>query len=68
MAQSSIILPRTSKKGKFYRLKANTLDALVKPAGISPQWIYWPPLLKAFETTWQKLYELSKQELDSLLL
>jgi hypothetical protein len=68
MAQSGIILTRTSKKEKFYRLKANTLDALLIPAGIAPQWICWPPLLKAFETIWQKLYELSKQELDSLLL
>ena len=68
MAQSGIILIRTSKKEKFYRLKANTLDALLKPAGISPQWLNWPPLLKAFETIWQKLDELSKQELDSLLL
>lgn len=68
MAQSGIILTRTSKKEKFYRLKANTLDALLKPAGISPQWIYCPPLLKAFETMGQKLNELSKQELDSLLL
>ena len=68
MAQSGVILTRTSKKEKFYRLKANTLDALLKPAGISPQWLNWPPLLKAFETIWQKLDELSKQKLDSLLL
>lgn len=68
MAQSGIIFTRTSKKEKFYRLKANTLDALLKPGGISPQWLNWPPLLKALETIWQKLDELSKQELDSLLL
>jgi hypothetical protein len=68
MAQSGVILTRTSKKEKFYRLKPNTLDALLKPGGKSPSWVNWPALLKAVEIIWRKLCELSKQELDSLLL
>ncbi|HDS84658.1 MAG TPA: ArsR family transcriptional regulator [Phycisphaerales bacterium] len=68
MVQSGVILTRTSKKEKFYRLKPGVLDPLLKPAGIPPQWLNWPPLLKANEIIWQKLFELSKQELDSLLL
>lgn len=68
MAQSGIVLTRTSKKGKFYRLKPGTLDTLLKPAEVSPQWLNWPSLLKAVEIIRQTLSELSGQELDSLLL
>lgn len=68
MAQSGIILTRTSKKEKFYRLKPGVLDALLKPTGTSPRWLHWSPLFKAVEIVWKKLSELSKQELDSLLL
>jgi hypothetical protein len=68
MAQSGIILTRTSKKEKFYRLKPDILDALLKPGGKSPRWVNWPALLKTVEMIWRKLCELSGQELDSLLL
>lgn len=68
MAQSGVILTRTSKKEKFYRLKPDTLDALLKPGGESPGWVNWPPLFKTIEILWQKLCEISGQELDSLLL
>jgi hypothetical protein len=68
MAQSGVVLTRTSKKEKFYRLKPGVLDALLKPQGESPQWINWPSLLRVVEILWQRLHELSGQEIDSLLL
>lgn len=68
MAQSGVILTRTSKKEKYYRLKPGILDALLKPQGESPKWINWPALLKIIEALWKKLCELSGQEIDSLLL
>jgi hypothetical protein len=68
MTQSGVILTRTSNKEKFYRLKPGILDALLKPQDKSPQWINWPPLFKTVEFIWRKLNELSKMEIDSLLL
>ena len=68
MAQSGVILTRTSKKEKFYRLKPGILDTLLKPGGESPRWVNWPALFKTIEIIWRKLCELSGQELDSLLL
>ncbi len=68
MAQSGVILTRTSKKEKFYRLKHGILDALLKPQGKSTLWINWPPLFKTVEVIWRKLCELSRQKIDSLLL
>ncbi len=68
MAQSGVILTRTSKKEKFYRLKPGVLDTLLKPQDKSPQWINWPPLLRTVEILWKKLSELSGQRIDSLLL
>jgi len=68
MALSGVILTRTSKKEKFYRLKPGVLDALLKPQGQSPQWINWPPLLRTVEILWKRLSELSGQRIDFLLL
>lgn len=68
MAQSGAILTRTSKKEKFYRLKPDTLDAMLKPGGESPRWVNWPVLLKAVEIIWQKLCELSGHDIEPLLL
>jgi hypothetical protein len=68
MAQSGIIQTRTSKKEKFYRLKPKVLDALLRPKGKSAKWLNWPAVLKTVEIIWQRLCELSKQELDPLLL
>lgn len=68
MRQSGLILTRSSKREKFYRLKPGILDALLKPNGKSPRWIHWPPLFKTVEIVWQRLCELSEQEIDSLLL
>ena len=68
MAQSGVILTRTSKKEKFYRLKPDTLDALLKPGGKSPRWVNWPALLKTIEIIWQKLCELSGHDIEPLLL
>ena len=68
MARSGVVLTRTSKKEKFYRLKPGILDTLLKPQGESPRWINWPALLKTVEIIWQRLCELSGQEIDSLLL
>ena len=68
MARSGVVLTRTSKKEKFYRLKPGMLDTLLKPNGKSPKWINWPDLLKAVETIWLKLSELSTMTLDPLLL
>ncbi|MFC1782054.1 hypothetical protein ACFL02_00545 [Planctomycetota bacterium] len=68
MAQSGVILMRISKKEKFYRLKPGVLDVLLTPQDQSPQWINWPPLLRAIEILWKRLSELSGQEVDSLLL
>jgi len=67
MAQSGVILTRTSKKEKFYGLKPGTLDTLLKPNGKSSCWINWPALLKTIEIVWEKLCELSNQKLDPLL-
>ena len=68
MAQSGVILTRTSKKEKFYRLNPGVLDILLKPQGQSPRWINWPALLRVVEILWKRLCELSMQEIDSLLL
>lgn len=68
MAQSGVILTRTSKKEKFYRLKPGVLDALLKPNDESAQWINWPPLFKTVEIIWRRLCELSGKKIDSLLL
>ena len=68
MAQSGVILTRTSRKEKFYKLKPGVLDALLNSNGKSPQWINWPPLFRTVEIIWRKLCELSKYEIDSLLL
>jgi len=68
MAQSGVISTRTSRKEKFYRLKPDVLDSLLKPNGKPVRWINWPPLLRATETIWLRISELVKQTLDPLLL
>jgi hypothetical protein len=68
MAQSGVILTRTSKKEKFYRLKPGVLDELLKSNGESAQWINWRPLFKTVEIIWRRLCELSGKKIDSLLL
>jgi hypothetical protein len=68
MAQSGVILTRTSKKEKYYRLKSNLLDSLLKPNGQSAGWIHWPSMFKTVEVIWDMLCELSGQKMDSLLL
>lgn len=68
MARSGIILTRTSKKEKFYRLKSGTLDALLQPNGHPCRWVQWPNRLKAAEIIWIKLVDLCNMELDELLL
>jgi len=68
MAQSGVILTRTSKKEKFYKLKPGVLDALLNSNGKSPQWINWPALFKTVEVIWRRLCELLKEDIDSLLL
>jgi hypothetical protein len=68
MAQSGVILTRTSKKEKFYRLKPQALDSLLKPNGQSADWICWPPLFKTVEVIWEMLCEFAGQEMDTLLL
>jgi hypothetical protein len=68
MAQSGVILTRTSQKEKFYRLKPLVLDSLLKPNGQTARWTNWPPLFKAVEMIWRKLCELSGQQMDPLLL
>jgi hypothetical protein len=68
MAQSGVILTRTAKKEKFYRLKTGVLDGILKPSSKIPEWINWPDLLKIVETIWLKTSELSKVALNPLLL
>jgi len=68
IAQSGAVLTRTSRKEKFYRLKPDILDSLLKQDGKSTRWINWPALLKAAETIWLRTSELSIQTLDALLL
>ncbi len=68
MAQSGVILTRTSKKEKFYRLKPGVIDGLLKPTSKSPTWINWPSFLKVVESIWLGTKELSILELDGLLL
>ncbi|RKY04633.1 MAG: hypothetical protein DRP56_09810 [Planctomycetota bacterium] len=68
MSQSGVILTRTSKKEKFYRLKPDILDTLLKPNGKPPTWINWPDFLKIVETIWLKTSKLSTMTIDPLLL
>ena len=68
MAQSGLVLVRSSKKEKFYRLKPKVLDDLLRPNGKPGKWVNWAALLKAVEIIWQQLRQLSSQELDPLLL
>jgi len=68
MAQSGIILIRTSKKEKFYRLKPGILDTLLKPNCKSPKWINWPDFLKIVEAIWLEISRLSTMTIDPLLL
>jgi hypothetical protein len=68
MAQSGVILTRTSKKEKYYRLKPQALDSLLRPNGRSAEWICWLPLFKTVEVVWEMLCEFSGQKMDSLLL
>ena len=68
MAQSGVIQTRTSKKEKFYRLKAGVLDNFLNPSSKTLKWINWPSFLKVVETIWLGTKELSILELDGLLL
>jgi hypothetical protein len=68
MARSGAILTRTSRKEKYYRLKPNVIDSLLKPKGRTPLWIKWPDLFKSLEVLWQRIFEISKQKLEPLLL
>jgi hypothetical protein len=68
MSKSGVILARTSRKVKFYRLKSGVLDSLLKPDGESPRWLNWPAVFKTVEAIWRKLSELSKEDIHSLLL
>lgn len=68
MSQSGVILTRTSKKEKFYRLKPGVLDTLLTPNGKSPKWINWPDFLKIVETIWLEISRLSTMTIDPLLL
>jgi hypothetical protein len=68
MAQSGVILTRTSKKEKYYRLKPHVLDSLLKPNGQPAEWIHWPSLFKTIEVIWEMLCEFSGKKMDSLLL
>ncbi len=68
MAQSSAIRVRTSKKEKYYHLKPDVLDELLKPTGQTPRWINWPALFKVIEIIAEELLHLCGQTYDSLLL
>jgi len=68
MAQSGVVQARTSRKVKFYKLKPDMLDTLLKSTGESVQWINWPEFLKTVEVIWLKVSELSTMTLDALLL
>ena len=68
MSQSGVILTRTSKKEKFYRLKPDILGTLLKPSGKHPKWINWPDFLRIVETIWLKISKLSTITIDPLLL
>jgi hypothetical protein len=68
MSRSGIVLCRTSKKEKYYSLKPDILDNLLKPAGQNPKWINWPEFLKIIEILWDKVLDMSKRHLDEILL
>ncbi|MHC4525270.1 MAG: winged helix-turn-helix domain-containing protein [Planctomycetota bacterium] len=68
MVRSGVILTRTSKKEKYYRLKPGILDTLLKPQGQLLRWIHWPSLFRMVEIVWQRSCELSDQKIDPLLL
>ena len=68
MTQSGTVLVRTSQKAKFYRLKSNILDSLLKPNNKPPQWLHWPSVLLAVDITRIGLNRLSHMQLEPLLL
>lgn len=49
-------------------MKPKVLNGLLRPNGKPGKWVNWPALLKAIEIIWQRLRQLSNQELDPLLL
>jgi len=68
MSQSGLILTRTVKNQKYYRLKPSILDNLVITHGNSIQWLNWSAILKVVESVWETLLAMSKQQFDSLLI
>ena len=68
MAQSGVILSRTTRKIKAYQLKSGLMDALLRPDDTPVQWIHWPSLLHTAEFLWYGLCRLSQASLDTLLL
>ena len=68
MTLSGCILTRRSQKAKFYRLKPDILDSLLKPNNICPKWLHWPSVFWTIDTIQRGLHKLAHKPLASLLL
>ncbi|MFC1766551.1 hypothetical protein ACFL6U_31290, partial [Planctomycetota bacterium] len=68
MAQSGAVWVRTEAKAKHYSLTPGILDSLLTPNHHPTHWLHWPSILKAIETVWLRLRELSQQNYEPLLL
>ncbi len=68
MAQSGVILARTNKREKFYRLTPGILDSLLMPGMTHPQWLNWPDRFIIIEDIWLRLDQLTQMQVDDLLI
>ena len=68
MARSGVVQVRSSNREKLYRLQSGVLDPLLKPEGISIQWISWAPGFRALEMLWLGVIDPKRQDMDPLLL
>lgn len=67
MVHSGVVQVRTSAREKRYSLTLVTLDALLRPEGLTP-WVNSVPLFRALETLWLGVSDPKRQALDPLML
>ncbi len=67
MVRSGVVQVRTSAREKRYSLAMGTLDALLRPVGLTP-WVNSVPLFRALEILWLGVSDPKRQTLDALLL
>jgi len=67
MVHSGVVQVRTRAREKIYSLSRGTLDALLRPNGLTP-WQNSVPLFRALEILWLGVTDPKRQGLDPLLL